>query len=98
MPDAPAGPPDAYAAFRVPAYRAFWLYRLFCSSAIQIQSVAVGWQIYELTKDPLKLGLIGLAEAVPALSVSLLAGHVADVMSRGAILRISSGLLLLATA
>jgi MFS family permease len=94
----PAGRPDAYAAFRVPAYRAFWLYRLFGSSAIQIQSVAVGWQIYQLTHDPLKLGLIGLAEAVPALGVSLLAGHVADVMSRRAILRISNGLLLLTTA
>ncbi len=98
MPDDSAGPPDAYAAFRVPAYRAFWLYRLFGSSAIQIQSVAVGWQIYELTHDPLKLGLIGLAEAVPALGVSLLAGHVADVVSRRSILRISNGLFVFATA
>jgi MFS family permease len=98
MPDASAGPPDAYAAFRVPAYRAFWLYRLFGSSAIQIQSVAVGWQIYELTHDPLKLGLIGLAEAVPALGVALIAGHAADVMSRRSILRISNGLFILATA
>jgi MFS family permease len=98
MPATSTGPTDAYAAFRLPAYRAFWLYRLFGSSAIQIQSVAVGWQIYELTKDPQKLGLIGLAEAVPALGVSLLAGHVADVMSRGAILRISNGLMLFATA
>jgi len=97
MPAAPAKTTDAYAAFRLPAYRAFWLYRLFGSSAIQIQSVAVGWQIYELTHDPLKLGLIGLAEAIPALGVSLLAGHIADVMSRGAILRISNGLLFLAT-
>jgi len=94
----PAGRPDAYAAFRLPAYRAFWLYRLFGSSAIQIQSVAVGWQIYELTHDPLKLGLIGLAEAVPALGVALLAGHVADVMSRRSILLISNGLFILATA
>jgi MFS family permease len=93
-----AAKPDAYAAFRVPAYRAFWLYRLFGSSAIQIQSVAVGWQIYELTHDPLKLGLIGLAEAIPALGVALFAGHIADVMSRRAILRISNGLFLLATA
>jgi len=88
---------DAYASFRLPAYRAYLLYRLFGSTAIQIQSVAVGWQIYELTHDPLKLGYIGLAEAVPALGVSLLAGHVADVMSRGTILRISNGLLFLAT-
>ncbi len=98
MPDAITPPTDAYAAFRLPAYRAFWLYRLFGSSAIQIQSVAVGWQIYQLTHDPLKMGLIGLAEAVPALGVSLFAGHVADVMSRRTILLMSNGLLLLATA
>jgi len=98
MPKAKSNTTDAYAAFRLPAYRAFWLYRLFGSSAIQIQSVAVGWQIYELTKDPLRLGLIGLAEAVPALGVALIAGHAADVMNRGAILRISNGLLFFATA
>jgi len=97
MPDAASQPTDAYAAFRVPAYRAYWYYRLFGSTAIQVQSVAVGWQIYELTHDPLKLGLIGLAEAVPALGVSLLAGHVADVMSRRSILLLSNGLLAVAT-
>jgi MFS family permease len=98
VPDQPNQTTDAYAAFRVPDYRAFWFYRLFGSSAIQIQSVAVGWQIYSLTHDPLKLGLIGLAEAVPALGVSLLAGHVADVMSRRTILCIANALLFLATA
>ncbi len=98
MPEPTTQPADAYAAFRVADYRAFWFYRLFGSSAIQIQSVAVGWQIYQLTHDPLKLGLIGLAEAVPALGVSLLAGHVADVMSRRTILRVSNALLFFATA
>jgi MFS family permease len=98
MDDAPTRRRDPYAAFRVPEYRAFWFFRLFVSSAIQIQSVAVGWQIYELTHSPMSLGLIGLAEAIPALGVSLLAGHVADVMSRRGILWLATGLFMFATA
>jgi len=42
----------------------------------------VGWQIYDLTKDPLALGLVGLAEALPAISMSLFSGHVADTHDR----------------
>jgi len=47
-----------------------------------IQAVVVGWQVYEITKDPLSLGLIGLAEAIPAIAVSLYAGHLADIVER----------------
>jgi len=54
--------------------------------ATQIQAVVVAWQIYDLTHDPLSLGLIGLAEAIPFIGVALFAGHVADRVSR---LRIS---------
>jgi MFS family permease len=42
----------------------------------------VGWQIYEITKDPLSLGLIGLVEAIPAMTVTLFAGHLVDVSNR----------------
>lgn len=54
--------------------------------ATQIQAVVVSWQIYELTRDPFSLGLIGLAEAVPFIGFALFAGHVADKSER---LRIS---------
>jgi MFS family permease len=47
-----------------------------------MQSIIVGWQVYELTKDPFSLGLIGLAEAIPFLTVALYAGHVADIVIR----------------
>ncbi len=93
----PEPPQDALAALRVPAFRAFWFFRLFVSTAIQIQGVAVGWQIYELTHKPLMLGFIGLAEAVPALGIALFAGHVADVMNRRTILRLATGLYLVAS-
>ena len=46
--------------------------------AAQIQGVVVSWQIYDVTRDPLSLGLIGLAEALPYIGVALFAGHVAD--------------------
>lgn len=50
--------------------------------AVQMQSIIVGWQVYELTKDPLALGLTGLAEAIPFIFVALYAGHVADRFNR----------------
>lgn len=74
--------PGPYAALRIREFRLFILSRLFITLAIQIQGVVVGWQIYEITKDPLSLGLIGLAEAIPAITVSLYAGHLADVVER----------------
>jgi len=49
--------------------------------AVQMQSVLMGWQMYELTHDPLKLGLIGLCEAIPALGLALFAGLATDRMN-----------------
>ena len=60
--------------------------RIFLTIALQIQAVIVGWQIYALTQDPLSLGLIGLAEAIPALSIALYAGHIADISNKRNIL------------
>ena len=45
---------------------------------MQMQFVVLSWQVYEITKDPLSLGLIGLAEAIPAVCFALYGGHVAD--------------------
>jgi MFS family permease len=67
---------------KIPDFRLFISARFTITLAIQIQAVVVGWQVYELTHDPLSLGLIGLAEAIPCIVVSLYAGHVADVVER----------------
>jgi MFS family permease len=75
----PTGP---YAALKIPDFGLFITARFFVTLAVQIQSVVVAWQVYEITKDPLSLGLIGLAEAIPSIGVSLYAGHVADIMQR----------------
>ena len=71
-----------YAAFLIRDFRLFIMARQCVTLAIQFQATIVGWQLYDLTRDPLALGLVGLAEAVPAITVSLYAGHVADVISR----------------
>lgn len=73
---------DPYSALRYPNFRLFISYKFFVTIGLQIQSVIVGWQIYEITKDPLSLGLIGLAEVIPNISVALFAGYLADHFNR----------------
>src|SRR5712692_435961 len=66
-------------------YTNFTLYQVerFCIIAgLEMQSVAVGWQVYEITRRPLDLGLVGLAQFLPNVFLFLLAGHAADRFSR----------------
>ncbi len=77
-----SGTPDAYAALRIPNFRRYIVALFMLTLGLQIQGTVVGWQIYDLTKDPLALGLVGLAEALPAISMSLFSGHVADTHDR----------------
>jgi MFS family permease len=67
----------------------FWFARIFATGALQMLAVCVGWQIYELTNSALDLGLVGLAQFIPALFFVLLAGHVADRYHRGQIVRLA---------
>ena len=76
---------DPYAALRIPNFRSFIVSTLTLTVGTQIQGVVVSWQVYEITHDPLSLGLIGLAEALPFIGCSLYAGHVADRLNRRAI-------------
>lgn len=89
---------DPYAALRIKEFLLFMSTRFFLTFAIQMQSVIVGWQIYKYTKDELALGMIGLAEAIPFIIVSLFSGHVADTVSRKRILLVSSFFLMLSTS
>ena len=70
-------------------YRLFLLARLLVTSAIQIQSVAVGYQVYELSHDKLALGFVGLAQFLPMLALILPAGDLADRYNRRVILLVS---------
>jgi MFS family permease len=77
--------PDAespYAPLRIPNFRRYVLAVVSMTLATMIQGTIVGWQMYELTHDPLALGLIGLAEALPFIAMSLYAGHVTDLHDR----------------
>ncbi|HNG51246.1 MAG TPA: MFS transporter, partial [Plasticicumulans sp.] len=60
------------------AFRHFWLTRVCTTIAYQMIGVAVGWRVYELTGSALALGLIGLAQFLPALLLVLPAGQIAD--------------------
>src|SRR6266852_433782 len=75
------------AAFQFSGFRLYQIARfciVFCS---EMQSVAVGWQIYEITHRPLDLGLVGLAQFLPGICLFLFAGHVADRVPRQRILQ-----------
>jgi MFS family permease len=100
----PDSNPNPYAALKLKEFRWFVIARFCVTTAIQIQAVVVGWQVYKMIIDAptaitngfmeqligfgsdksaaMALGLIGLAEAIPAITVSLYAGHVADVVPR----------------
>ena len=86
---------EAFAAVRVKNFRLYLLYRVFMTMAALMQSVIVGWQIYDLTHDVLWLGFIGLVEVIPQVTVSLFAGHYSDIWDRRKIIKYTSLLLIL---
>lgn len=94
----PQGKHDPYAVLRIPDFRLYITARLCITLAMQIQAVVVGWQIYDITKDPLSLGLIGLAEAIPSIFVSLYAGYLADMVERKKIIVTVISILMLCSA
>src|ERR1700691_3799002 len=63
---------------RQPAYLRFLYVRVAASIALQVQAVAVGWQMYALTHSPFQLGLVGLVQFIPAIGLFLATGHAAD--------------------
>lgn len=80
----PRGP---RAAFSYPNFRRYTAARLLANGSSEMQSVAVGWQIYEITHRPLDLGLVGLAQFLPGICLFLFAGHTADRIARDKILQ-----------
>jgi MFS family permease len=73
-------------AFTYPSFTLYQLARFFIVLATEMQSVAVGWQVYEITKRPLDLGLVGLAQFLPGLLLFLVSGYVADHYDRRKVL------------
>nr|WP_317046815.1 MFS transporter [Pedobacter yonginense] len=84
--------PDPFAALRFKEFRSFLGMRFFFTLAYQMQAVVIGYHIYDLTHDALKLGLVGLCEAIPAIGIALYGGYVADKSEkRGLLIKIFSG-------
>jgi MFS family permease len=79
---------DRFAAFRHRSYSLFFAARFLAAFATQIISVAVGWQMYDVTKSTFLLGLIGLVQFLPALLLILVTGSVTDRYNRRAIVSI----------
>ncbi|HKT48387.1 MAG TPA: MFS transporter [Candidatus Acidoferrales bacterium] len=70
------------AAFAYPNFVEYQTARFFVVLTTEMQSVAVGWQVYEITRRPLDLGLVGLAQFLPAILLFLVSGHAADRLDR----------------
>ncbi|MFP5041598.1 MFS transporter [Parasediminibacterium sp. JCM 36343] len=98
----PAKAYNAFAAPQVPEFRNFLIGRFLFIMGLRMLGTLVGWWVYELTQDPFAIGLIGLSEVVPAVSLSLYAGHVIDIsekrklMLRGVVLYFIAVLMLAA--
>jgi MFS family permease len=80
---------DANSIFNNRSFVLFWLSRVCASVAVQMQALAVGWQIYNLTDSPFDLGLVGLMQFLPLVSLMLVAGQVADRYDRTLIVQVS---------
>ena len=74
--------PGPYAAFRHRQFRLFVAMRTMANVAQLIQSVAIGWQVYDITRKPLDLGLVGLSLFLPQILLALPAGQAADRLPR----------------
>ena len=73
---------DPFAAVRIPEYKNLVLGRFSFIMALRMMSTLVGWWVYELTNDPFAIGLIGLSEVIPALSMALYSGHIIDISEK----------------
>lgn len=81
---------DPFAALRYREFRYLVVGTFLLTMSLMIQEVAIGYELYRLTRDPLSLGLVGLVEAIPFIALTLLGGHVADRRSKRTILLLSS--------
>ncbi|MFL6306155.1 MAG: MFS transporter [Candidatus Sulfotelmatobacter sp.] len=76
------------AAFTHPGFVLFQVARFLIVSAVEMQAVAVGWQVYEITKRPLDLGYVGLAQFLPGILLFPISGHASDRFERSKVLSV----------
>ncbi|AUD07280.1 MFS transporter [Spirosoma pollinicola] len=88
-------PVDTFASLRIPEFRYFVMNSFLITATLLIQEVTLGYELYKMTHDPLMLGLVGLAEAIPFIALSLFGGHLADRRDKKRILQWSLLVILL---
>ena len=92
---------DPFASIKIAEYRNLMAGRFTFIMGLRMMSTVVGWWVYNLTNDPFAIGLIGLSEVIPAVSMSLYAGHIIDLSEKrkllltGVVLYLSAVLILL---
>ena len=86
------GKKDPYASLRIKEFNIFLLVRFALVFGWSMQFIIVEWQVYSLTKNPLSLGIIGLMEVIPAVSMALFAGHIVDQKEKRNLLALCIGL------
>jgi MFS family permease len=85
---------ERFPALRYRDFRLLWLGQMVSMAGAQMQTAALHWQLYELTRDPRALGLIGLARVVPILILSLAGGTLADALDRRRLIQVTQALLM----
>ncbi|MEI7830217.1 MAG: MFS transporter [Prolixibacteraceae bacterium] len=88
---------EAFEVMHIRNFRLFMAYRLFMTSATLMQSVVVAWLLYNITKSVLSLGMIGLTEVIPQVSIALFAGHFVDIWDRKRIIFFTTLFMLLSS-
>ena len=88
---------DAFEVMHIRDFRLFMFYRLLMTSATLMQSVVVAWLLYNITKSVISLGMIGLTEVIPQVSIALFAGHFVDIWDRKKIIFYTSLLMLVSS-
>ncbi len=78
---------DPFASLRIKEFQFFLSSRFFFVTGLRMLATIVAWWLYEVTRDPFAIGLVGLAEVVPAVGLALYAGHVIDHSERTVIVR-----------
>ena len=73
---------DPFGALKIAEFRNLMIGRFLFIMGLRMMGTLVGWWIYELTNEPFAIGLIGLAEVIPAVSLALYAGHVIDISEK----------------
>ena len=87
---------DPFGAVRISEFRSLVTVRFLFIMGLRMMSTLVGWWIYELTNAPFAIGLIGLSEVIPAISMALYAGHIIDLSEKKKLMRTGLSLYLLA--